>query len=236
MTSDARVRWTLGPGSSAWAAGSRRSVRSRRESSFDLPVFAALRVRGATGTLTSTSMPSGSEANPMKVPCSGCAWSGSRTTATVTRRPCRCCHWWGRNRSSRRPADRPAPRHGCATSRVNGAVAGRFLVVRQRHGEVTRDEACGETERTRRLDHQQGEVAATAVAEAQRLERLLDALGFPPPVAEAVMDALVRRTRSSKCRSSRWRQECGAQRPTSSSGSTGLRLRQWARSGFSSAP
>ena len=75
-------------------------------------------------------------------------------------------------------------------SRVNGAVAGRFLVVRQRHGEVARDEACGETERTRRLDHQQGEVAATAVAEAQRLERLLDALGFPPPVEKALVDAL----------------------------------------------
>ena len=35
-------------------------------------------------TLTSTSMPRGSDAKPVKVPWSGIAWCGSRTTATVT--------------------------------------------------------------------------------------------------------------------------------------------------------
>jgi hypothetical protein len=42
----------------------------------------------------------------------------------------------------------------------------------------------------RRLDHQHGEIAAAAMAEPERLHRLLDSLRFPPPVAEAMVYAL----------------------------------------------
>ena len=44
--------------------------------------------------------------------------------------------------------------------------------------------------RARRLDHKHGEIAAAAMAELERLHRLLDSLRFSPPIEEAVIDAL----------------------------------------------
>ena len=101
--------------------------------------------------------------------------------------PCRRCRWSGRNRSSRRPADRPAPRHGWRPTGYRRRAVPPASTARR---DNPRRKPRGETQRARRLDHQHGEVAATAVAEPQRLHRLLDALGFAPPVAKAVMDAL----------------------------------------------
>ena len=49
---------------------------------------------------------------------------------------------------------------------------------------------CGEAQGAHRLDHQPGEVSATAVPELQRLSRRLDALGFPAAVDEPLPDAL----------------------------------------------
>src|ERR1700674_1237241 len=65
-----------------------------------------------------------------------------------------------------------------------------FLRIVERDGEIPGCKPRGETERPRRLDHQHGEIAAAAMADPERLDRLLDSLRFPPPVAEAMIDAL----------------------------------------------
>src|SRR6266480_1815296 len=54
-----------------------------------------------------------------------------------------------------------------------------------RDGEIPGRKPRGETERARGLDHQHGEIAAAALADPERLHRLLDSLRFTPPVPEA---------------------------------------------------
>jgi hypothetical protein len=71
-------------------------------------------------------------------------------------------------------------------SLINGRLAGRLLVGPQCRSEGARREACGESQRPRRLDHQQSEVATTAMAQPQRLERLLDSLCLSPPIEKAL--------------------------------------------------
>src|ERR1700730_1880270 len=65
-----------------------------------------------------------------------------------------------------------------------------LLRMVERNGEIPGRKPRGETERARRLDHQHGEIAAAAMADPERLHRLLDSLRCPPPVAEAMIDAL----------------------------------------------
>lgn len=69
-------------------------------------------------------------------------------------------------------------------------AAHRLLGIVERHSEIPGRKPRRESERARCLDHQQSEVAATAVAEPERLQRLLNSLCFPAPIAEAVIDAL----------------------------------------------
>jgi hypothetical protein len=69
-------------------------------------------------------------------------------------------------------------------------AARRLLRIVERDGEISGRKSRGETERARRLDHQHGEIAAAAMADPQRLNRLPDSLGFPPPIAQAMHDAL----------------------------------------------
>ena len=73
----------------------------------------------------------------MKVPCSGSAWSGSRTTATVTELGLADA---AAGRIEIDPAGSRQidlrPGMGGAMSPVNGADARRFLIRLERHGEV----------------------------------------------------------------------------------------------------
>ena len=89
--------------------------------------------------------------------------------------------------------------HGCLR-RPASRAARRLLRIVQRDCEIPRRKPRGETKRARRLDHQHGEVAATPMAEPERLHWRLDSLRFPPPVEEAVMDALC----ASNIQSSAW--------------------------------
>ncbi len=82
------------------------------------------------------------------------------------------------------------PRMGCPMSLINSRTNRRFLVRLERKGEIARDKSRGEPESARRLDHQKGEATPPPVAEPQRLDTPLDSLGLPPPVEEALMDAL----------------------------------------------
>jgi hypothetical protein len=66
----------------------------------------------------------------------------------------------------------------------------RLLRIVERDGEIPRREPRGESERTRRLNHQHGEIATTAVSKAERLHRLLDSLRFTPSIEETAVDAL----------------------------------------------
>ena len=62
------------------------------------------------------------------------------------------------------------------------------LIVRD--GKVPGRKSRGHAKRTRRFDHQHRKVAAATVAELERFQWLLDALSFPSPVAETLLDAL----------------------------------------------
>src|ERR1700730_18158705 len=75
-------------------------------------------------------------------------------------------------------------------SRRASRPAHRRLRILERDGEIPGRKPRGKTERARRLDHQHGEITAAAMAQPERLRGLLDSLLFPPPVAEAVLDAL----------------------------------------------
>src|SRR2546428_9211875 len=69
-------------------------------------------------------------------------------------------------------------------------AAHRLLRIVERDSEIPGRKPSGETERARRLDQQHGEVAAATAAKPKRLHRLLDSLCFPPPVEQAMIDAL----------------------------------------------
>jgi hypothetical protein len=71
---------------------------------------------------------------------------------------------------------------------ASGAARGLGRIV-ERDREIAGRKSRGETERTRPLDHQHGKIAAAAVSKPERLYRLLDSLGFPPSVEEAMVDA-----------------------------------------------
>src|SRR5271166_2745817 len=74
--------------------------------------------------------------------------------------------------------------------RPSSRAARRVLRIVQRDCEIPRCKPRGETKRARRVDHQHGEVAATPMAEPERLHWRLDSFRFPPPVEQAVMDVL----------------------------------------------
>src|SRR4029453_6675355 len=74
-------------------------------------------------------------------------------------------------------------RQVCLYPGMRCATADGLVVV-----EVARDEARGEAEATRRVHHEQCEVATGAGAEPERLDRRLRTLGLPGLVAEFLAD------------------------------------------------
>ena len=109
---------------------------------------------------------------------------------------CRRCCWWDRNRSSRRPADKPAstrasrPRPGCGRSRCwEPRPSGAGTARSAGNKDVSADETSGQSQRAHGFHHENREIPATAATALQRLAGALHAFLAAALIEEVLLDA-----------------------------------------------
>ncbi len=169
------------------ASAPRPLPRRAGEVDYELPASTATATAWSpTATVTSTSRAKKSFGLPMKPPDTGAAWSGVRATETRIRlRPAiRPLVGIELHPAGTRQIDRtPGMRRTAAHHRI-GAVDQRGII------DVPADEPRREAQRTRRLHHQQREIAAGAAARGQGHQRRVGALGVARLVGEVGLDRL----------------------------------------------